>query len=69
MELGEVEAALAAHPLVDAAVALVAPDPAGNDVLVGYLAVTGAEDGAGPTVEEMREHLSRRLPGYIPPSR
>ncbi|MGZ9934627.1 amino acid adenylation domain-containing protein [Streptomyces sp. NC-S4] len=67
IELGEVEAALAAHPLVDAAVALVAPDPAGTDVLVGYLAVTGAEDGAGPTVEEMRTHLARRLPGYMIP--
>ncbi|MFD5414486.1 amino acid adenylation domain-containing protein [Streptomyces nojiriensis] len=67
IELGEVEAALAAHPLVDAAVALVAPDPAGSDVLVGYLAVTGAEDGAGPTVEEMRTHLARRLPGYMIP--
>ncbi|WP_159396289.1 amino acid adenylation domain-containing protein [Streptomyces sp. Sge12] len=67
IELGEVEAALAAHPLVDAAVALVAPDPAGTDVLVGYLAVTGAEDGAGPTVEELRAHLARRLPGYMIP--
>ncbi|MFF2790683.1 amino acid adenylation domain-containing protein [Streptomyces sp. NPDC058049] len=67
IELGEVEAALAAHPLVDAAVALVAPDPAGSDVLVGYLAVTGAEDGAGPTVEELRTHLARRLPGYMIP--
>ncbi|MFB6579792.1 amino acid adenylation domain-containing protein [Streptomyces sp. NPDC056402] len=67
IELGEVEAALAAHPLVDAAVALVAPDPAGTDVLVGYLAVTGAEDGAGPTVEEMRTHLAQRLPGYMIP--
>ncbi|WP_158711725.1 amino acid adenylation domain-containing protein [Streptomyces virginiae] len=67
IELGEVEAALAAHPLVDAAVALVAPDAAGTDVLVGYLAVTGAEDGAGPTVEDMREHLARRLPGYMIP--
>ncbi|MFJ9338728.1 amino acid adenylation domain-containing protein [Streptomyces sp. NPDC101733] len=67
IELGEVEAALAAHPLVDAAVALVAPDPAGLDVLVGYLAVTGAEGGAGPTVEEMRAHLALRLPGYMIP--
>ncbi|WP_327169291.1 non-ribosomal peptide synthetase [Streptomyces subrutilus] len=67
IELGEVEAALAAHPLVDAAVALVAPDPSGADVLVGYLAVPGAADGAGPTVEEMRTHLARRLPGYMIP--
>ncbi|MFI5866433.1 amino acid adenylation domain-containing protein [Streptomyces sp. NPDC051546] len=67
IELGEVEAALAAHPLVDAAVALVAPDPAGTDVLVGYLAVTGAENGAGPTVEELRAHLEQRLPGYMIP--
>ncbi|MCX4775408.1 amino acid adenylation domain-containing protein [Streptomyces sp. NBC_01264] len=67
IELGEVEAALAAHPRVDAAVALVAPDPAGTDVLVGYLAVTGAEDGAGPTVEELRAHLEQRLPGYMIP--
>ncbi|MFV8133049.1 amino acid adenylation domain-containing protein [Streptomyces syringium] len=63
VELGEVEAAIAAHPLVDAAVALVRPDASGADTLVGYLAAAGG----GPTVEDLREHLARRVPAYMIP--
>ncbi|MFC6982358.1 amino acid adenylation domain-containing protein [Streptomyces cirratus] len=71
IELGEVEAALTAHPLVDAAVALVTRDASGADTLVGYLAVPGADDdpagAGGPTVEALRAHLAERLPAYMIP--
>ncbi|MEU7062335.1 amino acid adenylation domain-containing protein [Streptomyces sp. NPDC046161] len=71
IELGEVEAALTAHPLVDAAVALVTRDASGTDTLVGYLAVPGTGDDAtgagGPTVEALRAHLAERLPAYMIP--
>ena len=64
VELGEVEAVLAAHPQVgEAAVAL----RGSNDDrrLVGYVV---ARDGAAPAVPELRHYLSERLPNYMVPA-
>jgi amino acid adenylation domain-containing protein len=64
VELGEIEAALRAHPGVrDAAV--MARDEPGGRRLVAY---TAAAVEPGPTGEDLRRHLQERLPGYMVPS-
>ncbi len=64
IELGEVESVLAAHPAVEATVVTAPAGPDGNRRLVGYVV---ARDPA-PSVEDLRAHLSSRLPGYMQPS-
>jgi amino acid adenylation domain-containing protein len=61
IELGEVEAALRSAPGVRDAVVVVAPDPAGQQRLVGY--VVGTETSA--VVRGALEHL---LPDYMVPA-
>ncbi|WP_416237953.1 amino acid adenylation domain-containing protein [Streptomyces sp. NEAU-W12] len=61
IELGEIETALAAHPAVARAVAVVREDLPGTRQLVAY-AVTGEDTG------ELRGHLRRRLPAYMVPA-
>ncbi len=64
IEPGEIEAVLASHPSV-AAVAVVAEEAGPDDRrLVAY--VVGRE-GASPSLAELRELASRRLPGYMAP--
>ncbi|QUQ65089.1 non-ribosomal peptide synthetase [Kutzneria sp. CA-103260] len=58
IELGEIEAALAAHPAVEQAVVSVRTDD-GRKRLIGY--VVGE-------VDDLREHLSERLPDYMVPA-
>ncbi|HSE17131.1 MAG TPA: amino acid adenylation domain-containing protein, partial [Pyrinomonadaceae bacterium] len=64
IELGEIEAALTAHPLVSEAVVELRDSAKGDKYLVGYVA--GAEQ---LTASEIREHLKKRLPEYMAPSR
>ena len=59
VELGEIDAALATHPSVDFAVTLGQTGPSGEQILVSY--VLGNVDG-------VREHLRKRLPGYMIPA-
>jgi len=66
IEPGEVEAALLAHPRVAEAAVVARPGPSGAPQLVGY-AVPSA--GAAVTVQELRAHLSERLPAYMVPPR
>ncbi|MQY11299.1 Tyrocidine synthase 3 [Streptomyces sp. RB5] len=61
IELGEVEAALAADPSVTQAAVVVREDRPGDKQLVGY-AVTDEEPGA------LRARLATLLPGYMVPS-
>jgi len=64
VELGEVEAALRAHPGVADAVAAVASDPRSGGRLVAY-----AVDGpAAPAIRELRAFLAARLPEHMVPS-
>ncbi|MGA5759621.1 amino acid adenylation domain-containing protein [Nonomuraea bangladeshensis] len=63
VELGEVEAALAAHPGVLAAAARAAEQP-GGPVLHAYAVPAGAAVQAG----ELRRHLAARLPDYAVPA-
>ncbi|WP_052433231.1 non-ribosomal peptide synthetase [Streptacidiphilus carbonis] len=65
VELGEIEAALTAHPGVDQAVVVARDNRAGEKQLVAY--VIPAQDGA-PAVEELRGHLSGRLPEHMVPA-
>jgi len=77
IELGEVEAALAAYPGVRRAVAAVRDDAPGGRALVAYLdmgpdtgtgAAVGAERGAEATAGELRAFLATRLPATMVPS-
>jgi acyl-CoA synthetase (AMP-forming)/AMP-acid ligase II len=66
VELGEVEAALYAHPAIREAVVLPLPD----EILGNRLrAVISAEGAGGQTLtrQEVLEHCLRRLPGYMVP--
>ncbi|WP_323379566.1 amino acid adenylation domain-containing protein, partial [Streptomyces durbertensis] len=65
IELGEIEAALSRRGGVRQAVVIVRND-LGNDQadLVAYLV---ADDGASPSLEELRDGLAEDLPGYMVP--
>ncbi|HVF59868.1 MAG TPA: amino acid adenylation domain-containing protein [Thermoanaerobaculia bacterium] len=70
IEPAEVEAALAAHPVVREAAAAVRPDARGEGRLVGYVVV---RDAAGPAAGEelagmLRAFLRERLPEAMVPS-
>ncbi|MGC7100187.1 amino acid adenylation domain-containing protein [Amycolatopsis lurida] len=65
VEIGEVEAALNAHPSVSAAAVLAHPDESGSQRLTAYW-VNGAVDG--PSAAELRGHLAGKLPEYLLPS-
>jgi thioester reductase-like protein len=64
IEIGEVEAALAAHPAVREAVVAARDDGAGGKILVGYL----VPQGVAPSPADLRETLRRTLPEYMLPS-
>jgi amino acid adenylation domain-containing protein len=63
IELGEIEAALASHPGVRDAAAVLREDSPGKPELVGYAALTDAT-----TIPELRAHLEAALPGYMVPA-
>lgn len=65
IELGEVETALSAHPVVDRVVVAGVPGPAGTE-LVAYVVLT-AELGQNLS-EALRDHAQRRLPDAMIPS-
>lgn len=64
IELGEVEAALAEHPLVREAVVVVRTE-GGDAQLVAYVTTTGQ---ATEAPQGLRVHLSTKLPGYMAPT-
>lgn len=63
VELGEVEAALYAHPAVREAVVVPVPD----EMLGSRLRAIVCADGGGLTREEVVDHCRRRLPAYMVP--
>jgi acyl carrier protein len=65
IELGEVEAVLAQHPEVAAAVAAIREDVPGDRRLVAYIVPANPE---APGAEELRRHLGAHLPHYMVPS-
>ncbi|MFJ8940386.1 amino acid adenylation domain-containing protein [Streptomyces sp. NPDC102365] len=68
VELGEVEAVLAAHPDVRTAIATVREDRPGNPRLVAYVLQADPEGGRGMETGSVREHAGTRLPDYMVPS-
>ena len=66
VELGEVEAGLAAHPAVSE-VAVVAVRPDGADVRID--AYLGVPDGRRPSLIELKQFCVDRLPRYMVPDR
>ncbi|MEM7585289.1 MAG: amino acid adenylation domain-containing protein, partial [Acidobacteriota bacterium] len=70
IEPGEVEAALADHPEVCQALALVRPTPSGDPTLVAYvvLEANGTDADADARIAEIRSSLERKLPRYLLPS-
>ncbi|MFC5286508.1 amino acid adenylation domain-containing protein [Actinokineospora guangxiensis] len=64
VELGEIEATLAAHPAVAQAVVVVGADRTGDKQLVGYARLA---DGTKVTPADLRLHMADRLPGYMVP--
>lgn len=65
VELGEIEAALRAHPTVDGAVVLLREDTPGDQRLVAY--VTAAAP-ATVLAGDVRAYLKQTLPDYLVPS-
>ncbi|CAM5534290.1 Carrier domain-containing protein OS=Kitasatospora aureofaciens OX=1894 GN=HS99_0003960 PE=4 SV=1 [Kitasatospora aureofaciens] len=70
IELGEVENALAAHPSVAQATALVREDVPGDKRLVAYVvpAEASASPSAVPDPVELRRHAAASLPDYMVPA-
>jgi amino acid adenylation domain-containing protein len=65
LELGEIEAVLASHPLVHSAVVILAGAYAEQRWLVAYLV---ARAGRAPVANELRRFLRSKLPDYMVPS-
>lgn len=65
IELAEVEAALTSNASVSEAAVLCREDEPGDQRLVGYIVW---KDAGGDALEELRDHLRRRLPGYMVPT-
>jgi amino acid adenylation domain-containing protein/non-ribosomal peptide synthase protein (TIGR01720 family) len=62
IELGEIETALAKHPAVDQAVAMVRHDQPGVKRLVGYVVASGVDSAA------LTDFVSESLPDYMVPA-
>ncbi|GIJ79312.1 amino acid adenylation domain-containing protein [Micromonospora phaseoli] len=65
VELGEIEAVLAAGPAVGQVAVVVREDRPGDQRLVGYVC---AADGTSVDVEVLRALAAQRLPGFMVPS-
>lgn len=64
IEPGEVEAALALHPAVRAAVVVPRPHPSGEPRLVAYVVC----EGPAPTAIELQAWVAPQLPAYMVPA-
>jgi amino acid adenylation domain-containing protein len=69
IELGEVEHALQAHPAVAAAAVAVAAAGTEDATLVAFVRLTAGSCGAVPSAAELRDHVRRRLPAHLVPTR
>ncbi|MBY6705276.1 amino acid adenylation domain-containing protein [Rhodococcus sp. BP-241] len=68
IELGDVEAALVAHPAVHHAVAVAHVDERGETTLVAYVAPEPGTDAASVEVRAVAATVADRLPSYMVPS-
>ena len=71
VELGEIDAALAAHPRVAAAVTVIVDDPAPQPaaVVVTRESAPGGTPDAFAALDDLRAHLEARLPVHMLPAR
>jgi amino acid adenylation domain-containing protein len=65
VELGDVRAALAAHPDVADAVVVIGDDPSGDPRLVAYVV---AGEGEMPSTHDLMAFMRQRVPGHMVPS-
>ncbi|HEY4423383.1 MAG TPA: amino acid adenylation domain-containing protein [Pyrinomonadaceae bacterium] len=63
IELGEIEAQLATHAQVDQAIAVASDNERGEKQIVAYVVADGEV-----SPDELRDHLSCKLPGYMIPA-
>ncbi|MET9183049.1 amino acid adenylation domain-containing protein [Kitasatospora aureofaciens] len=68
IELGEVENALAVHPSVAQATALVREDVPGDKRLVAYVVPAAAAAAAAVDPADLRRHVAESLPDYMVPA-
>ena len=70
IELGEIEARLAEHPAVREAVVIAREDTPGDKRLVAYFTSSERDesDESAIAAEELRSHLSAKLPEYMVPA-
>ncbi|MFF8279545.1 amino acid adenylation domain-containing protein [Streptomyces lateritius] len=66
VELGEIEEVLAEHPGIARAAVILREDQPGDKRLAAY--VVPAEAGRAPAPDELRGHVSARLPDYMVPA-
>lgn len=69
VELGDVEAALAAHPDVDSVVVVAVPDPDLTNALHAAVVLRGSAKGHPGLPTALTEHCRGRLPAYMVPAR
>jgi amino acid adenylation domain-containing protein len=65
IELGEIEAILTAHPAIKDAIVLIKENSSQNKYLVAYLI---SQTELIPTIQELKNYLTQRLPKYTIPS-
>lgn len=65
VELGEIETALARHPLVQDVVVIARGEARGEKFLLAYIVV---DPSADPTDADLRHFLAERLPAYLVPA-
>ena len=65
VELGEIDSALALHPGVKTAVAVAVGEPRGKKRLVAYVV---PRHPSGPTDDDLRGFVSRKVPDYMVPT-
>ncbi|MDM0053944.1 non-ribosomal peptide synthetase [Variovorax sp. J22R115] len=68
IELGEIEAVLAEHPAIRQAVVDARADAAGDPALVAWYVGRDERDAQAIPAAALRDHLQRRLPGYMIPA-
>lgn len=72
IELGEIESTLTRFPVVEDAVVVAKASDAGDQYLVGYVALETEKDEEAQErsalIESLRQHLSHALPDYMVPS-
>ncbi len=68
VELGDIEAALAALPEISQALVVTATDPRGDRVLAAYLCPSDPAEVGRLDIAAIREQLAARLPAYMIPT-